>query len=116
MVDVYLKYPVDERVDIWMLGCVLFVMNYKYHPFQEEGKLSIVNAAIKYPKTISEKMQKLIRHMLTPNPYYRPNLQEIIKIIDSWKDEDFELNEVAKIIRSNQKLVENEEFDKIDKK
>lgn len=56
MVDVYLKYPVDERVDIWMLGCVLFVMNYKYHPFQEEGKLSIVNAAIKYPKTISEKM------------------------------------------------------------
>lgn len=34
MIDVYLKYPVDERVDIWMLGCVLFVMNYKYHPFQ----------------------------------------------------------------------------------
>ena len=35
MIDLYLKYPVDDRVDIWMLGCVLFVLCYRYHPFQE---------------------------------------------------------------------------------
>ena len=50
MIDLYLKYPIDDRVDIWMLGCVLFVLNYHFHPFQEEGKLSIVNANIKYTK------------------------------------------------------------------
>jgi serine/threonine protein kinase len=75
MVDVYLKYPVDERVDIWMLGCVLYVLNYKYHPFQDEGKLSIVNASIKYPQTVAPKMEKLMRHILTPNPFYRPSLK-----------------------------------------
>jgi AP2-associated kinase len=48
MIDLYLKYPIDDRVDVWMLGCVLFVLNYHFHPFQEEGKLSIVNASIKY--------------------------------------------------------------------
>ena len=75
MIDMYLKYPVDERVDIWMLGCVLYVMNYRYHPFQEEGKLSIVNGSIKYPGGISSKMEDFIRHMLTPNPYFRPSLK-----------------------------------------
>jgi serine/threonine protein kinase len=89
MVDVYLKYPIDGRVDIWMLGCVLFVMNYRYHPFQDSGKLSIVNANIRYPNTASEKMQKFIRHMLTPNPYFRPTLDEVIDIVEKWDCDDF---------------------------
>ena len=85
MIDLYLQYPVDERVDVWMLGCVLYVMNYRYHPFQEEGKLSIINASVKYPpQTITGKMEDFIRHMLTPNPYYRPSLKEIVHIIDNW--------------------------------
>lgn len=96
MIDVYLKYPVDERVDIWMLGCVLYVMNFSFHPFQDQGKLSIVNASLKYPaNTISVKMQKLLRHMLTPNPYFRPSLNQIIKIIEEWDTNDFKLNEIA---------------------
>ena len=75
MIDLYLKYPIDYRVDIWMLGCVLYVLNYRYHPFQDEGKLSIVNAAIRYKKgNNSEKMEDLMRHMLTPNSHYRPNV------------------------------------------
>lgn len=62
-----------------MLGCVLFVMNYQVHPFQEEGKLSIVNASIKYPKNkIIRKMENLIRNMLTPNPLFRITISEII--------------------------------------
>ena len=85
MIDLYLKYPVDDRVDIWMLGCVLYVLNYRFHPFQEEGKLSIVNANIKYAKgKISNKMEDLMRHMLTPNPYFRPRINEILHIAENW--------------------------------
>ncbi len=85
MIDLYLKYPVDDRVDIWMLGCVLYVLNYRFHPFQEEGKLSIVNANIKYAKAkISNKMEDLMRHMLTPNPYFRPKIDEILHIAENW--------------------------------
>lgn len=49
MIDLYLKYEVSEKVDIWMLGCVVFVMNYYIHPFQESGKLAIVNAQYRFP-------------------------------------------------------------------
>jgi len=82
MIDLYLKYPIDERVDIWTLGCILFVMNYRYHPFQEEGKLSIVNTNVKYKKNgTSEKMIDFMRHMLTPNPNFRPRIEEVLHIV-----------------------------------
>lgn len=34
MIDLYLKYEVSEKVDIWMLGCVVYVMCFYVHPFQ----------------------------------------------------------------------------------
>ena len=97
-----------------MLGCVLFVMNYRYHPFQEEGKLSIVNAAVRYPGGCSEKMEDLMRHMLTPNPYFRPSLKDIIRIIDNWETHNFQLNEVATKIKENEKHLKNEDYDQIE--
>lgn len=48
-------------------------------------------------------MEKLMRHMLTPSPYFRPTIQELINIIDKWNSEDFELNEMAKKIEQNEK-------------
>jgi hypothetical protein len=49
MIDLYLKYEVNEKVDIWMLGCVLYVMNFYIHPFQDSGKLAIINAQYRFP-------------------------------------------------------------------
>ena len=112
MIDLYLKYPVNEKIDIWMLGCVIYVMNYQYHPFQLEGKLSIVNAAIKYPKTVTAKMEKLMRQLLTPNPNFRPNIDEVLKILEDWEVRDFELNPVAKVIKDNEEYLEKGEYDK----
>jgi AP2-associated kinase len=33
MSDIYQKYEVNEKVDIWMLGCVLYNICYYEHPF-----------------------------------------------------------------------------------
>ena len=32
------------EVDVWALGCILYTLTYWKHPFQDEGKLGIVNA------------------------------------------------------------------------
>ena len=43
MVDLYNGQPLDERVDIWALGCMLYGLAWFTHPFQvgrggEEGE------------------------------------------------------------------------------
>ena len=34
--------------DIWMLGCIAYLMTHKKHPFQEGGKLAILTP-LDYP-------------------------------------------------------------------
>ena len=35
MIDKYLKYKVDGKAGVWMLGCVIFTMCFFQHPFAE---------------------------------------------------------------------------------
>ena len=85
MIDQFFKYPVNEKVDIWMFGCVTYSLCYFQHPFQDAQKLGIVNASYTFPndpkKRISEKMNDLIRIMLTPDPRLRPLSKSIIQDI-----------------------------------
>ncbi|KAL8271433.1 hypothetical protein Esti_004634 [Eimeria stiedai] len=50
MVDLYLDIPVGPAADVWMLGCVLFVLCFCRHPFEEASALAISNAAYQIPK------------------------------------------------------------------
>lgn len=34
MCDVLLGHKVNEKVDVWMLGCVLYTMAFLFHPFE----------------------------------------------------------------------------------
>jgi AP2-associated kinase len=42
MSDIYQRFEVSTKVDIWMLGCVLYTMMFYVHPFQDASKLAIV--------------------------------------------------------------------------
>jgi Protein kinase domain. len=87
MCDPYQKWEVNEKVDIWMLGCILFTLCFYKHPFQDEmSKLSIVNAAYTFPKEhkYNEKMLDFIRLMLTPNPKFRPSIHEVCDILENY--------------------------------
>lgn len=44
MLDKYLKEDVDEKADIWMLGCILYVLTFGRHPFPDGQQLAILSA------------------------------------------------------------------------
>lgn len=110
MIDQYQKYTVNTKVDIWMLGCVLYTLCFAKHPFQEAQKLAIVNGHYYMPdedeKRIGQKLRDLIRLMLTPNPNQRPDIDKILEIVENWDEFDkIPLNEDAIKIKSKQEAI-----------
>jgi AP2-associated kinase len=106
MIDKYKEWTVGVKVDIWMLGCVLFALCFFKHPFQDAQKLAILNAHYFFPtdnearRRISDKMRDFIRHMLTPNPEMRPDIYEIEETLNSWHDlETIEINPDAQKLK-----------------
>lgn len=85
MCDQYCKYKVNEKVDIWMLGCILYTLMYKKQPFADAQKLAIINAHYYTPEIqYSEKLLDFMRLMLTPNPEKRPDIKKVIQIVQNW--------------------------------
>ncbi len=35
MIDKYKGWPISNKVDIWMLGCIVYTMCYGRHPFMD---------------------------------------------------------------------------------
>ena len=35
--------------DIWMLGCIAYLMLFRKHPFEGKGKLAIISEDLKFP-------------------------------------------------------------------
>ena len=93
MVDEYSGFLVNEKVDIWMLGCTLFTLLYKRHPFIDAQKGSIIKADYYFPVKgiFSDKIDDLIRLMLTQNPKERPDTNTLIKILDNWNNAQINL-------------------------
>lgn len=106
MLDQYQGYKVDLKVDIWMLGCVLYALSFGKHPFQDSQTLAIMNASYQFPEEsthISEKMRDLIRAMLTPNPEKRPTIWELDIIVSQFdKLSEIPLSEESLQIKKRQ--------------
>ena len=49
MADLYSKQLVNEKVDIWALGCILYTIAFFTHPFQDSGNLAIINGKYRLP-------------------------------------------------------------------
>lgn len=86
MCDPFFQYKVDTKADIWMLGCCLFAVTFFKHPFQDCTTLSIANASYYIPlqHKYSQKLEALIRNLLTPNPANRMDISQLCKILDNW--------------------------------
>lgn len=47
--DTWNNYPIGLKTDVWALGCILFCMCYKKHPFEDGAKLRITNGNYTIP-------------------------------------------------------------------
>lgn len=85
MCDQSCNHKVNEKVDIWMLGCIFYTLIYKRHPFCDAQRLTIINAQYFTPdNNYKEKLMDFMRLLLTPNPDKRPDIRKVIDIIKNW--------------------------------
>lgn len=47
--DTWNNYPIGVKTDVWALGCILFCLCYKKHPFEDAAKLRIINGNYTIP-------------------------------------------------------------------
>ena len=99
MCDPYLGYKVNTKVDMWMLGGVIFTLMFFKHPFVDSSKMGIINASYFWPQEsiYSTKLENLVWNLLTPNPDLRPSSTEIETLLNNWHSlEMINLNKFAK--------------------
>nr|GEY84133.1 serine/threonine-protein kinase 16 [Tanacetum cinerariifolium] len=84
---------IDERTDVWSLGCTLFAIMYGASPFEyalgESGgslQLAIINGQIKWPAgpkpPYPEALHQFVSWMLQPQATVRPRIDDIIIHVD----------------------------------
>lgn len=49
MVDTWNNYIIGRPSDAWALGCLLYLLCYNKHPFEDSAKLRILNANYTIP-------------------------------------------------------------------
>jgi len=84
---------IDERTDIWSLGCTLYAIMYAVSPFEyalgEAGgslQLAIMNAQLKWPSgpkpPYPELLHQFVAWLLQPQAALRPRIDDIIIHVD----------------------------------
>ncbi|CAH2293096.1 cyclin-G-associated kinase [Pelobates cultripes] len=80
IIDLYSNFPIGEKQDIWALGCILYLLCFKQHPFEDGAKLRIVNGKYSIPLSDSQYtvFHSLINSMLKVNPEERLSITEVV--------------------------------------
>lgn len=48
-VDTWSNHEIGVPSDIWALGCILYMLCFRKHPFEDSAKLAILNANYNIP-------------------------------------------------------------------
>lgn len=89
MVDLYMEKWIGDKADIWALGCLLFKMAYIVTPFEEAGRLGIINARVEFPQTqssssYSDNLRNTIKWLLTADPEDRPDIYDVLERVATY--------------------------------
>ncbi|KAL3815039.1 hypothetical protein ACJIZ3_016307 [Penstemon smallii] len=79
MWDLLRRELINEKVDIWALGCLLFRICYFKSAFDGESKLQVLNGNYRIPDlpNYNTAVTDLIRDMLHSSPNDRPNITQV---------------------------------------
>ncbi|KAL8622464.1 hypothetical protein ACOMHN_034129 [Nucella lapillus] len=80
MLDLYQNFPINQALDIWALGCVLYLLCYGEHPFEDSAKLRIINGKYTIPESDTQftLFHDMLMGMLKVNPEERPTINDIV--------------------------------------
>lgn len=86
MADLYQKQLINEKVDIWALGCILYCMLFLLHPFQEGGSLVILNGCPSLPEhSYSAYPRQILKRLFAVRVSKRPAIGLVIEYCKKWK-------------------------------
>lgn len=84
--DVKTGKTLDEKVDIWSLGCTLYAVAYGFSPFETEGSsvaMAVLSGRYRHPGGYSEKVTKLIDACLVVDSEKRPDISKVIELTEA---------------------------------
>lgn len=92
MLDLTRGVPIDDKSDIWAIGCFLYKLCYYTTPFEAAGDMAILHASFLFPPAplYSGDLKNLIIIMLQQDPKYRPNIVQILMLLAKMCNKDFE--------------------------
>ncbi|KAF4390887.1 hypothetical protein F8388_005700 [Cannabis sativa] len=84
MWDLFRRELINEKVDIWALGCLLFRICYFKSAFDGESKLQILNGNYRIPELpkYSSTITDLIKDLLQSSPDDRPDITQASALLD----------------------------------
>ncbi|CEP22683.1 unnamed protein product [Cyberlindnera jadinii] len=89
LLDVKTGSTIDEKIDIWSLGCTLYALMYGSSPFEREENISggsitmaISNNKYSFPNDddyiYSDKLKALVSMCLVVDPVERPSIEQVL--------------------------------------
>lgn len=80
MLDTWSNYPIGPKADIWALGCILYFLCYQKHPYEDGGKLRIINANyILPPDSRYHCFREIIKGCFKVNPAERYDISMVLE-------------------------------------